>query len=65
MKFRARRQAIRTMTAEQERDLLARQRDRLLEKCRQSERYCPLIAIKDVYEAFLVDDEENWDSDLE
>ena len=65
MKFRARRQAIRTMTAEQERDLLARQRDRLLEKCRQSVRYCPLIAIKDVYEAFLVDDEENWDSDLE
>lgn len=50
------------MTAEQERDLLARQRDALLRKCEEAEKRCPLIAIKDVYEAFLHDPElPEWD----
>jgi hypothetical protein len=53
------------MTAEQERDLLARQRDRLLSKCREGGKWCPLIRITDVYEAFLVDPQDHWDEGLE
>lgn len=55
MKFRAKRQQVRTMTAEQERDLLARQRDALLKKCEKQSKWCPLIQITDVYDAFLHD----------
>lgn len=55
MKFRAKQLAIRNMTPEQERDLLARQRDSLLRKCEEAEKWCPLISIKDVYRAFLHD----------
>jgi hypothetical protein len=57
MKFRAKRQQMRTMTPEEERDLLARQRDALLawlsewiEKDR-----CPLVEAKEVFGFFLRD----------
>lgn len=66
MKFRARRQALRTMTAEEERDLLARQRDRLISLCREREKWCPSgVAISEIYKIFLVDEEDHWDPELE
>lgn len=66
MKYRARRQAIRTMTAEQQRDLVIRQRDRLLELCHEREKWCPTgVTIREIYEAFLIDPDDHWDPELE
>jgi hypothetical protein len=65
MKYRGRRQALRTMTAEQERDLLVRQRDKLLALCQEREKWCPAgVAIKEIYEIFVVDPEDHWDPEL-
>lgn len=67
MKFRARRQASKNMTTEQERGLLTRQRDALLKFCAESEKMCPLISINDVYDHFLCDpvDDPNLDWRIE
>lgn len=52
MKFRARRQAVRTMTPEQEGVMVVRQRDCLLAWLVEREKWCPLVDIKTVREFF-------------
>ena len=48
MKFRSRRQAVRTMTPEQEGAMVLRQRDALLKWLVEREGWCPLVSITDV-----------------
>ncbi len=55
MKFRARRQAVRTMTPEQEGAMVLRQRDALLKWLQGREKWCPLVDITDVRDFFPVD----------
>lgn len=55
MKFRARRQAVRTMTPEQEGAMVLRQRDALLKWLQEREKWCPLVGITDVRDFFPVD----------
>lgn len=55
MKFRARRQAVRTMTPEQQGAMVLRQRDALLKWLREREKWCPLVDITDVRDFFPVD----------
>lgn len=55
MKFRAKRQAVRTMTAEQEARMVVRQRDALLRWLVEREGWCPLVEITDVRHFFPID----------
>lgn len=52
MKFRAQRQAVRTMTPEQEGAMVLRQRDALLKWLQEHEGWCPLVDIAEVRKFF-------------
>lgn len=65
MKYRAKRQAIRTMTVEQERDLLVRQRDSLIAWLDERRKWCPLVNATEVYKFFLIDPDDHWDEELQ
>lgn len=52
MKFRAQRQAVRTMTAEHEGAMVLRQCDALFIWLQEREKWCPLVSITDVRDFF-------------
>ena len=58
MKFRAKRQAIRTLTPEQEGQMVLRQRDRLLVWLKEREKWCYSVSIDDVRGFFPIDPTE-------
>lgn len=55
MKFRAKRQAIRRITSEQEGQMVLRQRDRLFAWLSEREDWCSLVSVKDVRGFFPMD----------
>lgn len=63
MKFRARRQAGRTMTAEQEAKMIIRQRDMLLAWMAEREKWCYSVSIDDVRAFFPMDPTGDSDPD--